>query len=293
MNSTTIPTKFQRQEAWKALIIFIAILSIFTAVFNLIMIKWKLSNIDLIMGVMWGPGFSAILTCLLLRRKTSSLPWNWGAWKWNRQAYYLPILYGMAIYLPVWIFGLGGSSFGNEETLQKWSANVIGESGYSLWAVLFNLAMLISIGVIVSASRALGEEIGWRGFMIWEMRKVMPFWAVGIFSGLIWAMWHWPAILFSDYNAGEGDFYLQLILFTASVVAVGVILAYYTFKSKSLWPAVILHASHNLYIQKIFTPLTVQGKKSHLYIDEFGIILPVVMWILALFYLYRGKKEEL
>jgi membrane protease YdiL (CAAX protease family) len=54
--------------------------------------------------------------------------------------------------------------------------------------------MLATIGMVGSASRALGEEIGWRGFMIWEMRKIMPFWAIGISSGLIWAVWHWPAI---------------------------------------------------------------------------------------------------
>jgi len=293
MSVSTISSNAERKLAWRALLLFLLFVSIFSFIFSYIEITYKNSSIFLIAGSMWGPGFAAILTCLLLRRKISSLPWGWGDWKWNQQAYLLPIIYGAIIYLPIWLFGLGGSGFGNEETLQAWSASIIGEGGYSDWAVLFNILMLMSIGVIVSASRALGEEIGWRGFMIWEMRKLMPFWAVGVFSGLIWAMWHWPVILFSVYNAGEGSFYLQLFFFTMSVLPIGIILAYLTFKSKSLWPAVILHASHNLYIQKLYTPITIKGPNTHFYIDEFGTMMPIVLWIFALIYLKKGNNEKL
>jgi membrane protease YdiL (CAAX protease family) len=47
-------------------------------------------------------------------------------------------------------------------------------------------------------------------------------------------------------------------------------------KSGSLWTAAILHASHNLYIQAIFTPLTRNTGKTAWFIDEFGAILPIV-----------------
>lgn len=129
--------------------------------------------------------------------------------------------------------------------------------------------------------------------MTWEMRKVMPFWAVGLASGLIWAIWHWPAILFTDYNAGEGSFPLQLFIFTLAIVPQGIVYAYFTFKSNSLWPAVILHGSHNLFIQRVFMPLTVRGEDTHLYIDEFGIVMPVLGSLMALFFYYRAKVEGL
>jgi membrane protease YdiL (CAAX protease family) len=293
MNTRIEFSEFERQQALKAFSIFMLLMIAFSTVFQCIMIFWGNSSRDLIMGIMWSPGLAAICTCLLLKRKISSLPWKWGEWRWNRQAYLLPIVYGLLIYLPVWLLGLGDSAFGNQETLQKWSANVIGNDSYSNWAVAFNVFMLMTIGVITSASRALGEEIGWRGFMIWELRKLMPFWAVGILSGLIWAMWHWPAILFSDYNAGEGDFVFQMFLFTVSVLSIGVILAYFTFKSKSLWPAVILHASHNLFIQRIYTPITVKGADTHFYIDEFGIMMPIIICLLAIYYLKKARVEGL
>jgi len=109
----------------------------------------------------------------------------------------------------------------------------------------------------------------------------------------IWAVWHWPAILFMDYNAGEGSFPLQLALFTLGIVPEGIIYAYFTFKSNSLWPAVILHASHNLFLQAIYTPLTIQGEETHFYIDEFGIMLPIVSCMLAFYFYRRAVKEGL
>ena len=248
-------------------------------------------NLMLVTGVMWSPGIAAVLTCVILKRSIASLPWNWGEWRWNWYAWFLPVAYGLAIYLPVWIFGLGGSGFGNTETLAEWASQLTGSTDPNLGASLLFLVILATIGLVGTASRALGEEIGWRGFMIWEMRKVMPFWAVGVLSGLIWSVWHWPGILLADYNAGEGNFYLQMTLFTLAIMPKGIIYAYLTFKSNSLWPAVIPHASHNLMIQQVYTPLTIRGEGTHFYIDEFGIMLPIASFLLAIYFYRRAVQE--
>lgn len=186
---------------------------------------------------------------MLIVRPIRSLPWQWGQWRWNGFAWALPILYGFAIYLIVWLFGLGGSSCCNQDTLSEWSVGLLGRESSGIAAPAVYLLMLGTIGLVGSAARALGEEIGWRGFLIWEMRKVMPFWLVGILSGLIWAVWHWPAILFTDYNAGDGNFFLQMFIFTMATAPQGIVYAYFTFRTNSLWPAVILHASHNLLLE--------------------------------------------
>jgi len=282
-----------RRQAWRAIGIFLLIMIALSAVFQVLMAYQGKGNLLLVTGVMWAPGIAAILTCLYLRRSISSLPWSWGRWRWNWYAWALPLLYGLTMYLPVWLFGLGGSGFGNPETLADWTSQITGSTESNLAAVFFYVFLMATIGMVGTASRALGEEIGWRGFMIWEMRKVMPFWSVGLVSGLIWALWHWPGILLTDYNAGEGSFVLQMLLFTLSIVPQGVIYAYFAFRSNSLWPAVILHASHNLFIQKILTPVTISGDQTHFYIDEFGVLLPIVSCALAVYFMKRAKAEGL
>lgn len=262
-----------------------------TGVFGGLMANQGATPRLLVTGVMWAPGLAAILSCLVLRRPIATLPWRWGSWHWIWFAWALPIAYGMLIYTPVWVFGWGGSGFGNVDTLANWTNQLLGEARPDAMAAVFFVIMLATIGVIMSASRALGEEIGWRGFLIWELRKVLPFWAVGLGSGLIWAIWHWPAIIMTDYNLGEGNVYLQVLAFTITLTLKGITFAYITFKSNSLWPATILHASHNLFIQRIFTPITVSGQGTHLFIDEFGIIMPILGLLLSLFFYYRAVKE--
>lgn len=276
-----------RRQAWKSIGLFLLLTVALTGLFGGLMGYQGATPTILVTGVMWSPGIAAMLTCLLTGRPIASLPWRWGGWGWSWFAWALPILYGLAIYLPVWVFALGGSGLGNSDTLSDWTDQLLGHKEPNALAAVFFMLMLATIGMVGSAARALGEEIGWRGFLIWEMRKVMPFWAVGLLSGAIWAVWHWPAILFTDYNAGEGSFPLQMAIFTMAILPQGVVYAFITFKSNSLWPAVILHASHNLFIQRIFTPLTVRGPETHFYIDEFGIVMPILGSALSLaFYLW-------
>ena len=268
-------------------------MSAFSALFISFMAMRGSMNLILVTGVMWSPGIAAIVTCLMCKRSVSSLPWRWGQWRWIWLAWALPVGYGLAIYAPVWGLGLGGSALGNPETLSDWANQLTGSSEATLFTTIAFVLILGTIGIVSTASRALGEEIGWRGFLIWEMRKVMPFWAVGLLSGLIWSVWHWPGILLADYNAGEGNFVVQMALFTLAIVPIGIIYAYLTFKSNSLWPAVVLHASHNLMIQQIYTPLTIRGANTHFYVDEFGVMLPIATVILAFYFHRRAVREGL
>ena len=283
----------ERRGAWRAIGLFLLITIALSAVFDTLMARIGVMTRLLVMGVMWCPGVSAILTCLLLKRNVRALPWKWAAPRWMLAAWLLPVGYGLAVYLPVWLFSMGGSGFGNPETLAQWSLEVVGKGPTSLGGAMFYLFLLATLGVISSAANALGEEIGWRGFLIWEMRKVMPFWMVGLGSGLFWGIWHYPGILLMNYNAGAGSHWLQLVFFTAYIAPLGITFAYVTFRSRSLWPAAVLHASHNLGIQRVFTPLTISGPGTHLYIDEFGCLMPVASLLRAVHFLRRARVEGL
>ncbi|MEM9169090.1 MAG: CPBP family intramembrane glutamic endopeptidase [Pseudomonadota bacterium] len=285
--------KAMRRKAWGTIRLFLVLTLLLTGLFGGLMAYQGGTPTILVTGVMWSPGVAALLTCLMTGKPIKSLPWRWGRWGWPWFAWALPIVYGLAIYAPVWALGLGGSGFGNTDTLTSWTNQLTGREEPSVAASVVFGVMLATVGMVAAAARALGEEIGWRGLLIWEMRKVMPFWAVGLVSGAIWAVWHWPAILFTDYNAGEGDFFVQMLIFTMAILPQGIVYAFITFRSNSLWPAVILHASHNLFIQRIFTPLTVRGPETHVYIDEFGIVMPILGSVMALGFYFWAKADGL
>ena len=113
-----------------------------------------------------------------------------------------------------------------------------------------------------------------------ELAKVVGFPAIGLISGLMWAVYHYPVLLFADYNAG-GPAWYGLSCFTFMVIASSYIMAWLTLRSGSLWPAALFHASHNLFIQSILTPLTTDTGPTKYIIDEFGIGLVIATAIAA------------
>ena len=250
------------RNAVKAIVWFVGITFVLSAIFIAGMIKLGAMEELYVTAVMWMPAAGALLTCRIMGRPVTSLPWAWGEWRWNIGAWAVPLFAGLVAYSIVWIVGLGG--FPNPETVAAW-AERFGLGGAPTFIVIgVGVIMLATAGIIGSLARALGEEIGWRGFLILELRKLMPFWAVGLVSGVIWGLWHVPAILGTDYNAGAGSPAFQVSLFFANVIAASVIFAYFAFRSRSLWPAAILHASHNLFVQAIYTPLTIFGPETHI-----------------------------
>ena len=241
-----------------------------------------------VMGLMWCPGISALITMKILKRNISDLGWKWGETKYQVKSYLIPLLYAFIAYIIIWGFGLGG--FYNTETVnwitESFGLGAIGD-GFSI--VLYVLLVGV-FGIIGSMSSALGEEIGWRGFLVPELYKTQGFTKTSLISGLIWGVWHLPILLFADYNSGTPAWF-GMSCFMVLVISISFVYTWFRMKSGSLWTAVILHASHNLFIQSIFTPLTEDTGNTAYYIDEFGVVLPIIAIGFAIY--FWNKRKEL
>lgn len=238
-------------------------------------------------GLMWCPGAAGMITARLYGRTIASLGWEWGVWKYQLWSYLVPILYALAAYLIIWVAGWGG--FYNHEFVKR-LAESFGWGGLSDALIIPFYFVLAGIyGMAKSMATALGEEIGWRGFLVPELAKHLNYTNTSLLSGVIWAMWHFPILIFGDYNGGTPIWY-SLSCFLVLVLGISFVFAWFRLRSGSLWTGVILHASHNLFIQQIFTPLTSDTGNTKYYIDEFGIVLPVVCLFFAL-YFWRRRGE--
>ena len=242
-----------------------------------------------VMGLMWSPGISALLTMKILGRPLSGLGWKWGETKYLVWSYLIPIVYALIAYLVIWIAGWGGW-YSKDMVSALTKSFGLGEIGDGA-TIVFYIILLGIFGTIRSASSALGEEIGWRGFLVPELYKNYGFTKTAVLSGLIWGTWHLPILLFADYNSGTPSWY-AMSCFMVLIVCMGFIYTWFRIKSGSLWTAVILHATHNLYIQNIFTPLTTDTGNTAYFVDEFGVVLPVVAIGFAFYYWNKRKELE-
>ncbi len=219
-------------------------------------------------ALMWCPGVAAIAASLLTGRRLSEIGWRWN-WTWALLGYVIPVGYAAAAYGSSWALGLAGVP--NETFLASITERFGGTEGEALTKFLL---LQGTAGVFLSCLSGLGEEIGWRGFLVPELSRRMSFTRTALVSGGIWAAWHYPVLLFADYNSKTPAGY-GLTCFTISVVGIGFVFAYARLKTGSVWPAAILHGSHNLWIQGVFTPLTRDTGRTPWVIDEFGAALAI------------------
>jgi len=240
-----------------------------------------------VLGLMWCPGISAMLTCLIRRRSIASLGWKW-KWRYQLASYLIPIAYAGIAYAVVWATGLGGVP--NHTVTDSLLAHARPGTSPTKALILYVLATG-TLGMITSTVSALGEEIGWRGFLVPELAKMTSFTRTALISGVIWTAWHVPILVFADYNSGTPVWY-GLTCFAVMVIGISFLFAWMRLKSGSLWTGAFLHASHNLFIQGIFTPLTIDTGKTRWVIDEFGFALAIAAIVVAVIVWRRRDEVE-
>lgn len=278
-----------RAETWRRIAIYLGLVTSFSAVFDILIIRS--GSLGVAMGMyttslMWSPAIAAMLTCRLTGVPLAELGWRWPAWREVRYAWLLPLAYGAVTYGVIWIAGWGGfpdpkRTAGIEKTMDL--------VGYPTPLVLLVfLAVFGTIGMVRSTASALGEEIGWRGFLVPQLSRVMGFRAVVLVSGTIWLLYHVPVLLFADYNAGT-PWWFGLSCFAVMVYGISAVMASGRLRSGSLWPAAILHASHNLLIQGVFTPLTTDTGSTKWLIDEFGVGLAISIGAIGAWTLWKER----
>ncbi|MDT5134502.1 MAG: protease family protein [Mycobacterium sp.] len=87
-----------------------------------------------------------------------------------------------------------------------------------------------------------------------------------------------------------GNTRFWLLTFTFVAVAISFAQAWPWLKTDSVWPPIFLHASHNLWMQSIFTPLTTDREHTKWVADDLGIGLVIVATVVAVvFWLKRGE----
>ncbi len=239
-------------------------------------------------GLMWCPALAALVTCRVLGRNIRSLAWRWPKGKYIALAYFIPLAYATLAYGAVWGFRLGDW---NSEFVSQ-IARDLGLRGMPAWGSLAIYVVLFGTVILLrSLASALGEEIGWRGFLVPELAKQNTFTKLSLLTGAIWAVWHSPILLFADYNAGTNRWY-ALGCFTVMVVSMSFTMAWLTLKSGSLWPAALFHASHNLFIQAILENLMRNTGQTLWYTTEFGAALAVTSAAFGVYFWTRRAEVE-
>lgn len=193
---------------------------------------------------MWGPGLAAILVTLLVEKKPfSSLRLNTlgpkSAYLW---AWFLPAgltILGGALTL---LFGVAKLDLNFSMITNAMQAAPSGAQIPAAVVVLSQTLLGLTIAPFFNMLFTMGEELGWRGFLLPRL-KPLGQWKAVLWSGLIWGIWHAPAVAQGLNYPGYPVIGIFMMIVFCTLL--GTILAWLYFKTNSPWVAALGHGSVN------------------------------------------------
>ena len=244
----------EKLETKKRLILFIVLT---------IVITWIIFLLIPICGLTYGSGYSVIILasamfvpalCNLLTRLITKEGFENMYLRPQFKGHvkdYLLVYFGPAILLLLSgtvYFMIFPNSFDPELTTLKGLVASGGNQGLNASNLLMiQVLIFIVIGPIVNIIPTLGEELGWRGYLLPKMRVFLSDRASLMITGLIWGIWHLPIIVMG-HNYGTdywGYPFLGILAMIIFCISLGVIEGYVSIKLQSAIPAAMIHSTVN------------------------------------------------
>jgi len=193
---------------------------------------------------MWGPGIAALIATLAVEKlpfKSLRLnmlgPKRYYLWAWLLPPV-LVILSGLLTVL------IRTGQLDTEFTLMQ---QMMAQAGTQLPVstgvlVLIQVAQALLLGPLINIIFTMGEELGWRGFLL---PRLMPLgqWKALLISGLIWGVWHAPVIA-QGHNYPDHPI-PGILLMIVFCVLLGIIIGWMYLNTRSPWVAALAHGSIN------------------------------------------------
>lgn len=143
------------------------------------------------------------------------------------------------------LFGVYHADLTHFSALQELLDSQAGSRKIPISTATLVVIQLVSMpmAAFLNAIPALGEELGWRG---WLLPKLLPLGTVPalLISGIVWGLWHAPLILLG-YNYPGTPGWLAMTCMVIMCILMGGVFGWLRLRSASVWPSALAHGALN------------------------------------------------
>ncbi len=227
---------------------------------------------------MFTPAIAAVLVCRHAGISLSEVGLRIGRKRW--------LAIAAVIWLPlagiIFLVSLGVPGVAFDSSIDMAAELGLPASG-PLWSAVA-VGIMVAIGATVNAVFGLGEELGWRGYLLWELAP-LGFWKASLVIGAVWGLWHAPLIVVGlNYPSFP---YVGILMFTIVCIAISPLFTYLVVRGESVLPAAVFHGVFNAAgLVLVTTDSTVVQE---LVVGEGGVVGVVVFGLVALAIAVAGR----
>lgn len=243
----------------------------------------------------------AVVICGGKLRGMGFIPRLKGKIKWIFAALWLPMAFaviGAALFFLVFPKSFDTTGAYMFSSLTEEQVAMLEEQGVTFpLLVVSQVIQLLTYAPFLNMFFALGEEVGWRGYMYPILKKKFGTNKGRIIGGIIWGVWHWPIMILAGYEYGTDYFgapFLGPVLFCFCTVVLGIIFDYWYEKTDCIWIPSLGHGAFNgaaglgmLFFNPTFSKYTVIGP------TPIGIVAmtPMIAYMIYICIKERKKSE--
>ena len=149
-----------------------------------------------------------------------------------------------------------------------------------------------AIGFVIGMVLAMGEEVGWRGYMLPHLVAIGPLRAM-LLVGLLHGIWHMPLIVMTPYYHPDGNLLFVVPLFLVALTLAGVFYGWLRLTTGSVWPVALAHAVFNNVLDALngVTVANVPGALEYVG-GESGVLVIAGLVAIAVFVARRIRTAE-
>jgi uncharacterized protein len=153
---------------------------------------------------------------------------------------------------------------------------------------VLNLAVTTIIFTIVF----LGEEIGWRGYLLFRLAELTSGQRAALLTGAFHAVFHLPLLLLTTTYQSEGKRWIVVPTVMVTLTLAGVWYGWLRLWSGSIWPVSLSHSAFNNMMEGVAGVAIATSPAMMAYVTtETGVVTMIIMVLVAGYLLTRRTAD--
>jgi uncharacterized protein len=150
----------------------------------------------------------------------------------------------------------------------------------------------VALTTIIFAVVFLGEEIGWRGYLLFRVAELTSGRRAALVTGAFHAIYHLPLLLIATTYQSAGNRWIVVPMVMVTLTLAGVWYGWLRLWSGSIWPVTLAHSAFNNLMETAASLAIATSPATMAYVTtETGVVTMIILVLVAGYLLTRRAAD--